>query len=340
LISITRFRNSPPISLLTLSLLREALRIYQFSSFSFESKGRGLLADIFGTFHVVNSMDEEIDTTHTPLKLDVSDAVASMPNDELPAHDTHTISKLRPNDEQTRIRRTPKTPIQIGEDPYYYDRDLKSRSQSSTKNAIDLIEQEPSESMINLTGEVIDDLTTPSGSKTKTPSSDRRQKSSGGKGTYISMVHEAIVSLKERSGSSIPAITKCMLSKYDSLSTMPSQQLSRLILVAVKTGIRAGRFVKVKCSYKVNSAWTKKEKLDAQKKERDKKRNKSLDGKVKTDLNISIIDGTKELEDLELNLTLTDEERAELKRQVRSLSSRAIPFHDFRISTTFLIRRK
>ncbi|GKY92276.1 hypothetical protein MPSEU_000198700 [Mayamaea pseudoterrestris] len=80
--------------------------------------------------------------------------------------------------------------------------------------------------------------------------------------TYIDYCHEAIASLKDRTGSSNVALWKWMQSNYAEETTKP--QCKRHFFNALKTGVKNGRFVKIKCSYKLNAAW--KDKSKAKKK--------------------------------------------------------------------------
>lgn len=236
----------------------------------------------------------------------------SSPNN-LVVVETATEDNLAVNSKISNDNRSKRLPRNKTKTPNSTSSDSKSELKISSvhqEGVIDLIESDPIDQYEPLGH--FDELNE---SMLKTPSSEKRQKSSGGnKGTYISMVHDAIVTLKDRTGSSVPAITKCMISKNEHLTNIPSQQLSRLILVAIKSGVNVGRFVKVKCSYKVNSAWTKKEKLDAQKKEREKNRKKTHPVAKQGNLEDSLIKSN--IDEMEVDHSRTDEELAEQKRQV------------------------
>ncbi len=108
-----------------------------------------------------------------------------------------------------------------------------------------------------------------------TPKPSRNKKSptsASKKKSYLEMVHEAIVALKDRTGSSIPAICKWILSEHDSIKSTPTNTFKNCVNNAIKQGMKNERFVKVKSSYKVNSAWTKKQKAAEKAKEAEKKR--------------------------------------------------------------------
>mmetsp|Transcript_2102 Transcript_2102/g.3894 ORF Transcript_2102/g.3894 Transcript_2102/m.3894 type:complete len:1326 (+) Transcript_2102:117-4094(+) len=108
-----------------------------------------------------------------------------------------------------------------------------------------------------------------------TPKSSRSKKSptsASKKKSYLEMVHEAIVALKDRTGSSIPAICKWILSELDHIKSTPPNTFKNCVNNAIKQGMKNGRFVKVKSSYKINSAWTKKQKAAEKAKEAEKKR--------------------------------------------------------------------
>jgi len=207
-------------------------------------------------FHI---MDVRVEELRTPQELGGLDPS----QEEL---DLEAKSKLS-NDERPKRNRKPKTPISSGE--IFVSDDMLKKSSTVMDEELVLTPnkpnpEEPSE-------DLSDDV------NQRSLKIEAKQKTSGlNKSTYISMVHEAIVTLKERTGSSIPAIKNLILSKYVHLAKIPSQQINRLILAAIKTGVRNSRFVKIKCSYKINAEWTKKVKLDAQKKKpRDMKRKKT-----------------------------------------------------------------
>jgi len=77
---------------------------------------------------------------------------------------------------------------------------------------------------------------------------------------YIQLVHEAIATLKDRTGSSQVAIQKYLGSTYPNLlSTAQPNRFKQHVLQALKSGVKAGRFQKIKASYKINMEWKKKE---------------------------------------------------------------------------------
>ncbi|CAN0175351.1 unnamed protein product [Ectocarpus sp. 8 AP-2014] len=67
------------------------------------------------------------------------------------------------------------------------------------------------------------------------------------KPTYSVMVFDAIKALKERGGSSLPALKKQIMATYPSLNFTPHQMRS-----ALKKGTESGKFIKVKSSYKLS----------------------------------------------------------------------------------------
>merc|ERR1711865_957573 len=77
---------------------------------------------------------------------------------------------------------------------------------------------------------------------------------------YMSMVHEAITALKDRTGSSLPAIIKCMKSKHCHLNTNSQNMLNKTVLKNLKSGAKEKRFIKIKSSYKINVVWMKEKK--------------------------------------------------------------------------------
>ncbi|GAX12095.1 hypothetical protein FisN_15Lh213 [Fistulifera solaris] len=87
--------------------------------------------------------------------------------------------------------------------------------------------------------------------------------------SYGQLIQEAIVALKDRTGSSQPAISKWILSNYPDLQD--GAHFRRNLNGALKLGVKKEHFTKVKCSYKISSAYkaiesAKKKRLAAAKK--------------------------------------------------------------------------
>jgi len=100
------------------------------------------------------------------------------------------------------------------------------------------------------------------------------------------MIHEAIVELADRSGSSVPAIEKFIKSRHEEMEKVNPKVFHTSILAAIKSGIKDGKLIKVKCSYKMNSEWIKSEKKkhqakEAKKKAAEKKRKKEAEEEKK-----------------------------------------------------------
>jgi len=94
------------------------------------------------------------------------------------------------------------------------------------------------------------------------------------------MVQEAVQALK--GCSSVPAITKFMMSKHTQLQKVPPGKFKSSLNAAIKSGVKSNRFVKVKNSYKINQEWVKQEKKairakELEKKARERKRQKDLE---------------------------------------------------------------
>lgn len=133
-----------------------------------------------------------------------------------------------------------------------------------------------------------------------------------GKKTMTEMVEEAIKALKDRTGSSVPAITKYIVSTYpqDENNTFRSR-LSQ----ALKRGIKLAHFQKVKASYKISSEWTKKEK---QKKARDVSR-KLAEKRKKAQFNHKnkIVDEAARLAKLARNLSPEELDELNQRNEVK-----------------------
>ena len=83
-----------------------------------------------------------------------------------------------------------------------------------------------------------------------TPSSARKR---SGKPTYITTVHDAIVAMKERSGSSAKAISNWIVANSQFAKGIHPQVFKTRLLLAIKQGVKENRFAKVKGSYKISS---------------------------------------------------------------------------------------
>lgn len=82
--------------------------------------------------------------------------------------------------------------------------------------------------------------------KKTTPSSAAKGASSGGAAnkTYTDMIHDAIVALKDRTGSSVPALKKQILTEYPHLE---GPHFKNRFNNGLKSGVRTERFEKGKC---------------------------------------------------------------------------------------------
>jgi histone H1/5 len=89
----------------------------------------------------------------------------------------------------------------------------------------------------------------------KTTSKPAKSPGTPGKITYIQMVTAAIIALKDRTGSSLIAIKKYILANNPGLT--PAQMKLNLNK-ALKSGVKAGRFIKVKASFKIHPDFRKK----------------------------------------------------------------------------------
>ena len=74
---------------------------------------------------------------------------------------------------------------------------------------------------------------------------------------YTQVIHDAIVALKDRTGSSSPAIQKWIMGNHP---TMNPTKLKQKMNFTLKLGVKSKRFVKIKSSFKINPVWLKTEK--------------------------------------------------------------------------------
>ena len=113
--------------------------------------------------------------------------------------------------------------------------------------------------------------------QTPTPSKAKLSPKTKNSKTYLTMIHETIVELGDRTGSSVPAIMKVMNQKYPLLVNKPT--FKNAFNQAIKNGLKEKRLVKVRASYKVSSEWVRKDKAKSRakalKKKMDEKRRKS-----------------------------------------------------------------
>jgi len=96
----------------------------------------------------------------------------------------------------------------------------------------------------------------------KTTAKDKGTPSKGGrrKSTsipYTQVIHDAIVALKDRTGSSSPAIQKWIMNNHP---TMDPTKLKQKMNFTLKLGVKSNRFIKIKSSFKINTIWLKTEK--------------------------------------------------------------------------------
>lgn len=107
------------------------------------------------------------------------------------------------------------------------------------------------------------------------------KKNNSGKVSYLEMAHEAIANLKDRTGSSAPAIQKWVKAKYPDKVTAKQDIFKNSMNKAIKQGLKDKRFVQIKNSYKINAEWTSKQKAAAKAKEAAQKKAAS---KIKKEL--------------------------------------------------------
>jgi histone H1/5 len=111
----------------------------------------------------------------------------------------------------------------------------------------------PSNTKKNPTPSTPKQSTTPGSATKKTPGSAPKNKVS-----YIQMVHDAIIAMKDRTGSSQIAILKYILAHNPDID---NPRLKQRLLLTLKAGVSSNRLQKIKASYKINPAFTKKNKI-------------------------------------------------------------------------------
>lgn len=97
--------------------------------------------------------------------------------------------------------------------------------------------------------------------KAKKPAAPRKPRTAPTHPPYIEMINDAIVSLKERTGSSQYAIAKFIEEKHKQLPP----NFKKLLLTNLRKLVASGKLVKVKGSYKLPAARPPAEKAPAKK---------------------------------------------------------------------------
>lgn len=166
-----------------------------------------------------------------------------------------------------------------------------------------------------------------------TPSRVRKKKP-----TYLEMVHDAILALKDRTGSSVPAISKWIsIHNVHAAQSSNASMFKNRVSTAIKQGVKDGRFTKVKNSYKINSEWTKKQKKAARAKEAAKKKLEKQRQKDTKKANQQKKEMAKRLEEKKQNGRFAPEEKAEevaRKRKAyieQQLRKRRYPLEDTKL---------
>lgn len=149
-------------------------------------------------------------------------------------------------------------------------------------------------------------------------------KNSKGSVSYFTLVHEAIVELNDRTGSSFPAIMKFLKSRHPELEELNPNSLQNSVNGAIKTGMKEGKLLRVKASFKINKDWLNKEK-NAFKSRENKKKAEEKKKQLATAEMKKEADKKKETSEDDdnklLDLSITDEEREALVQQVSSFFS-------------------
>lgn len=150
---------------------------------------------------------------------------------------------------------------------------------------------------------------------------------SSSKRTYQEYVHQAIVAMADRTGSSLPAITKWILANYDHLGA--SNQFKTHLNQAIKQGVKTQHFAKIKASYKISPEWKAKERANQKKKvaavkkqavaakmaKAAKEKAKVAKEKVPVTLAETKIHNAKKLKEFQETMSEEDLEKAKLKME-------------------------
>ena len=182
-------------------------------------------------------------------------------------------------------------------------------------------------------------------SSTKKASSAKKEssgytpkKNNSGKISYLEMTHEAIATLKDRTGSSAIAIQKWVKANYPDKVTAKPDIFKNLMNKAIKQGLKEKRFIQIKASYKINSEYTKQQKAAAKAKEVAKKKaaakmKKDLE-KAKAKINEEDAKKKAEEERKRKEAEMTPEQKAaaaKAKAKAELLRKRRLPMEDTKL---------
>jgi len=148
----------------------------------------------------------------------------------------------------------------------------------------------------------------------KSPASKGTAKK-GGKPAYVDMIHEAIVAIKDRTGSSVVAMSKWILANHEHAASINQNMFKSRLNMALKQGVKEERFIKVRASYKINAEWTKKERAkEAAKKKAEQKKKKELE-KMSQKKKEEMAKKKAEADKKKKEASMTPEERADAEER-------------------------
>lgn len=134
-----------------------------------------------------------------------------------------------------------------------------------------------------------------------------------GKKSFVQLAHEAIIALKDRTGSSQMAIQKYLLGNHVALED--GKPFRTRVGMALKSGVTQKRFNKFKSSFKVSTDWVKKTKAKQRARDKTRKENdrKKRELEKKENLETTTAMGEKETLD-DLKETISQEDYLKLKQ--------------------------
>ncbi|KAL7437218.1 hypothetical protein ACHAXM_005517 [Skeletonema potamos] len=129
------------------------------------------------------------------------------------------------------------------------------------------------------------------------------------------MIHEAIVAIKDRTGSSVVAMSKWILANHEHAASINQNMFKSRLNMALKQGVKEERFIKVRASYKINAEWTKKERAkEAAKKKAEQKKKKELE-KMSQKKKEEMAKKKAEADKKKKEASMTPEERADAEER-------------------------
>lgn len=146
-----------------------------------------------------------------------------------------------------------------GDDEVDVDNDVDDDDQQDADRIDDGMTDKPTKSPV-ARSPVASSPKVPSSTGAKSSSSTGGRSASAAATPYTQLIQDAILAMKERTGSSQPAILKWIMTNHPDIDP---QKLKQRFLLTLKNGVKTKRFLKIKCSYKMHADFMNKSKKKA-----------------------------------------------------------------------------